>query len=81
MKPETDDLRAPRLAEDSDGCLFDERARELVSSAEGAAGLEAIAAVRVAAHHLHRRFTPDELVQLRHLALKLLINARKLTKD
>ena len=54
MKPETDDLKAPRLAEDSDGCLFDERARELVGSAEGAAGLEAIAAVRVAAHHLHR---------------------------
>jgi DNA-binding MarR family transcriptional regulator len=180
MKPETDDLKAPRLAEDSDGCLFDERARELVGSAEGAAGLEAIAAVRVAAHHLHRMqerwaeshglsegrlqllfmlsrfpesgislgrlaefqnvsprnitglvdrleeaglvervpdpgdrrsiharltaagraridairqpalkqqspltegFTPEELVQLRHLALKLLINARKLTKE
>jgi DNA-binding MarR family transcriptional regulator len=54
MSPETDFLRAPRLAEDPDGCLFDERARELVGAFEGAPGLEAIAAVRAAARYLQR---------------------------
>jgi DNA-binding MarR family transcriptional regulator len=54
MRPETDDLRTTRLGEDANGCLFDERFRERLGFAEGAAGLEAIAAVRVAAHHLHR---------------------------
>lgn len=54
MGPGTDFLRAPRLAQDSDGCLFDERARELVGTFEGAPGLEAIAAVRAAARHLQR---------------------------
>jgi DNA-binding MarR family transcriptional regulator len=54
MRPETDFLRVPRLAQDPDGCLFDERARELVGAGEGAPGLEAIAAVRTAARHLQR---------------------------
>jgi len=53
MKTETDFQRRPRLARDSNGCLFDERTRELVGTGEGARGLEAIAAVRAAARYLH----------------------------
>ena len=53
MKIETDLQRRPRLAQDRDGCLFDERTREFVGSGEGAPALEAIAAVRAAARCLH----------------------------
>jgi DNA-binding MarR family transcriptional regulator len=52
MNMGTTSQRLPRLAEDQDGCLFDERARELVGSSEGATALEAIAAVRTAARYL-----------------------------
>ena len=53
MKAGTDVHRAPRLALDGRGCLFDERIREFVGADEGARALEAIAAVRAAARHLH----------------------------
>ena len=52
MKPGIDVHRA-RLALDGRGCLFDERIREFVGTGEGAAALEAIAAVRAASRHLH----------------------------
>jgi DNA-binding MarR family transcriptional regulator len=44
----------PRLAQDPDGCLFDERTRDFVGAGEGALALEAIAAVRQAARCLQR---------------------------
>jgi DNA-binding MarR family transcriptional regulator len=54
MREETDLSRLPRLVHDPNGCLFDERTRELLGTGESAPGLEAIAAVRAAARHLHR---------------------------
>jgi DNA-binding MarR family transcriptional regulator len=53
MKDAMDVHRAPRLARDERGQLFDERVREFVGSLDGAAALEAIAAVRAAARALH----------------------------
>jgi len=54
MKEGVEFPRWPRLAQDADGCLFDERAREFVGTGEGALALEAIAAVRTASRYLQR---------------------------
>ena len=53
MKVEADVHRLPKLAEDANGCLFDERTREFVGTSAGAAALEAMGAVRAAARYLH----------------------------
>ena len=53
MKAEADVHRLPKLAEDENGCLFDERAREFLGTGPGAPALEAIGAVRTAARYLH----------------------------
>jgi DNA-binding MarR family transcriptional regulator len=53
MKAGMDVHGTPRLALDGRGCLFDERIRTLVGTGEGALALEAIAAIRAAARHLH----------------------------
>lgn len=53
MKASIDVHRAPRLARDDGGLLYDERVRDFVGTGDGAAALEAIAAVRAAARSLH----------------------------
>ena len=53
MKVEDDVHRLPKLAEDENGRLFDERARELLGASAGAPALEAIGALRAAARYLH----------------------------
>ena len=53
IRVDTDFQKLPHLAEDQNGCLFDERIREFVGTGVDAPTLEAIAAVRAAARYLH----------------------------
>jgi|SRR5262252_3583245 len=82
MKASIDFHRAPRLARDEGGLLFDERVRDFVGAGQGAAALEALAAVRAVAralHLLHERWA--ERQGLTDGRLQLLISLSRCGED